>query len=185
MVLCDPGGKSVGSVLPQGHSPTWAGAHGPWALREKRVLTEDLSPEALGCLLHRLEHLPTFSAGVRDLNSHLIWACYRPPVCPRNGDIWSQLCLVLVGLLVSTPIQRALVNWLRQYRCSISSTHSKLCVSGDSQVVLVVKNPPAIAGGFRDLGSIPGLGRSPGGGHGNPLQYSSWRAPRTEEPGGL
>ena len=33
----------------------------------------------------------------------------------------------------------------------------------------VVKNPPANAG---DAGLIPGLGRSPGGGHGNPLQYS-------------
>ena len=149
-------------------------------------MTEDLSPEALGCLLHQLEHLPTSSAGVRDLNSHLVWAYYRPPVCPRNGDIWSQLCLVLlVGLLVSTPIQSALVNWLRQYRCSISSTHSKLCVSGDSQVALVVKNLSANAGDFRDLGSIPGLGRSPGRGHGNPLQYSSWRIPWTEEPGRL
>ena len=44
--------------------------------------------------------------------------------------------------------------------------------SGASQVVLVVKNPPANAGDIRDMGSIPGLGRSPGGGHGNPLQYS-------------
>ena len=34
----------------------------------------------------------------------------------------------------------------------------------------VVKNPPANAG---DTGSIPGLGRSPGEGNGNPLQYSS------------
>ena len=41
-----------------------------------------------------------------------------------------------------------------------------------SQVALVVKNLPANAGNIRDLGSIPGLGRSPGGGHGNPLQYS-------------
>ena len=41
-----------------------------------------------------------------------------------------------------------------------------------SQVALVVKNPPASAGDLRDVGSIPGLGRSPGGGHGNPLQYS-------------
>ena len=40
-----------------------------------------------------------------------------------------------------------------------------------SQVVLVVKNPPANVGDIKDLGSIPGLGRSPGGGHGNPLQY--------------
>ena len=36
-----------------------------------------------------------------------------------------------------------------------------------------------------DLGLIPGLGRSPGGGHGNPLQYFAWRTPWTEEPGRL
>ena len=41
-----------------------------------------------------------------------------------------------------------------------------------SQVALVVKNPPARAGGVRDVGSIPGSGRSPGGGLGNQLQYS-------------
>ena len=40
-----------------------------------------------------------------------------------------------------------------------------------SQVVLVVKNLPANAGDIRDTGSIPGSGRAPGGGHGNPLQY--------------
>ena len=48
----------------------------------------------------------------------------------------------------------------------------------------VVKNPPASAGDVRDKGSIPGSGRSPGGGHGNPVQYPclenpmerSWRA---------
>ena len=39
-------------------------------------------------------------------------------------------------------------------------------------MALLVKNPPANAGDIRDTGSIPGLGRSPGGGHGNPLQYS-------------
>ena len=36
----------------------------------------------------------------------------------------------------------------------------------------MVKNPPANAGDVRDLGSIPGSGRSPGGRNGNPLQYS-------------
>ena len=36
----------------------------------------------------------------------------------------------------------------------------------------MVKNPPANAGDIRDAGLIPGLGRSPGGGHGNPFQYS-------------
>ena len=39
-------------------------------------------------------------------------------------------------------------------------------------VVIVVKNPPADSGDARDSGSIPGLGRSPRGGHGNPLQHS-------------
>ena len=55
-------------------------------------------------------------------------------------------------------------------------------VIGIPQLVLVVKNPPANA---RDTGSIPGLGKSPRGGNGNPLQYSclensmdigAWRA---------
>jgi len=35
------------------------------------------------------------------------------------------------------------------------------------------------------MGSIPGLGRSPEGGNGNPPQYLSWEIPWTEEPGGL
>ena len=39
-------------------------------------------------------------------------------------------------------------------------------------MALVVKNPPADAVDVRDTGSIPGLGRSPGEGNGNPLQYS-------------
>ena len=52
-------------------------------------------------------------------------------------------------------------------------------------MVLVVKNPPANAGDVRDTASISGLGRSPGGGHGNPLQYSCLGIPWTEEPGGL
>ena len=38
-----------------------------------------------------------------------------------------------------------------------------------SQVALVVKNPPVNAGDIRDVSSILGSGRSPGGGHGNPL----------------
>ena len=40
------------------------------------------------------------------------------------------------------------------------------------QVAGVVKKPPARAGDIRDVGSIPGLGRSTEGGHGNPLQHS-------------
>ena len=54
-----------------------------------------------------------------------------------------------------------------------------------SYVALVVKNLLANAGDIRDAGLIPELGRFPGGGHGNPLQYSSWRIPWTEEPDSL
>ena len=43
--------------------------------------------------------------------------------------------------------------------------------------MLVVKNLPASAGDIRDAGSIPGLRRSLGGGHGNPLQYSCLENP--------
>ena len=49
--------------------------------------------------------------------------------------------------------------------------------AGTSQVALAVKNSPASAEDIRDSGSIPGLGRSPGGGHGNPLQYSCLENP--------
>ena len=41
----------------------------------------------------------------------------------------------------------------------------------------MVKDPPANAGNRRDMGSIPGSGRSPGGGYGNPLQYSCLENP--------
>ena len=70
-----------------------------------------------------------------------------------------------------------------------------------SQVAPVVKNLPGNAGDIRDTGSIPGLGRSPGGGNGNPLLYSclenlidreAWRVmvhrltkSRSEEPSRL
>ena len=52
-------------------------------------------------------------------------------------------------------------------------------------MALAVKNPPANAGDVRDESSIPGSGRSPGGGHGNPLQYSCLENPMTEESGRL
>ena len=42
----------------------------------------------------------------------------------------------------------------------------------------VVKNPPANAGDTGDMGSIPGSGRSPGVGNGNPLQYSCLENPK-------
>ena len=46
----------------------------------------------------------------------------------------------------------------------------------------MVKNLSDNAGDIRDVGLTPGLERSPGGGHGSPLQYSCWESPWTEEP---
>ena len=46
-----------------------------------------------------------------------------------------------------------------------------------SHMVLIIKNQSASAGDIREAGSIPGSGRSPGGGHGNPLQYSRLENP--------
>ena len=55
-------------------------------------------------------------------------------------------------------------------------------VKTPSLVVQTVKNPPASSG---EADSSPGSGRSLGEGNGYPLQYSYWRIPSTEEPGGL
>ena len=49
----------------------------------------------------------------------------------------------------------------------------------------MVKNLPANARDIRDADSTLGLGRSPGGGHGDPLQYSCLENPMDEEPNGL
>ena len=49
----------------------------------------------------------------------------------------------------------------------------------------MVKKLPANAGGIGDAGPIPGSGRTPGGGHSNPLRVLAWRIPWTEKPGGL
>ena len=55
----------------------------------------------------------------------------------------------------------------------------------DSQVALVVKNPPGNARDIRDVGSIPGSKRSPGDGNGNPLQYSCLGNAMDRGPGRL
>ena len=61
--------------------------------------------------------------------------------------------------------QSGLKFWLLLTSCVTSHR-------GVSQVAQIQENPPANAGEKRDMGSIPGSGRSPGGGHGNPFQYS-------------
>ena len=74
------------------------------------------------------------------------------------------ICKVLVDILY-------LLRGVSLFFLKILLGDIRLCVWA-SQVALVVKCPPASAGDIRDLGSIPGLGRSPGGRHVNPLQDS-------------
>ena len=52
-----------------------------------------------------------------------------------------------------------------------------MCTYWTSQVVLVVKNLPANTGEVSEVGLIPGSGQSPGGGNGNPLEYSCLENP--------
>ena len=63
--------------------------------------------------------------------------------------------------LTSEKLKKDPVTWVR------------MCTRWASQAALVVKTPPASAGDVRDVGSIPGSGRSPGEGHGHAIQYSS------------
>ena len=72
----------------------------------------------------------------------------------KVGDLWSRRWKRGASGLKSG-------QWMRLYDSL-----------GASQVVLVVKTPPTNAGNIGDVGSIPGLRRSPGKGHGNPPQYS-------------
>ena len=65
----------------------------------------------------------------------------------------------------------------RRVKTQVRSLASHALGSGASQVVLVVKNITANAGDIRDAGLIPALGRPPGGGHDNPLQYSCLENP--------
>ena len=87
----------------------------------------------------------------------------------------------MIKILLGHPLTRPLVR--PGTGCNFFSLGSALIsrqfkpLRGASQVVLVVKNPPASAGDKRDTGSISGSGRSPGGGHGNPLQCSCLKDP--------
>ena len=60
--------------------------------------------------------------------------------------------------------------------CNLSS-YDTLISFWASQVTLIVKNPPLNSGDIRDTSSVPGIRRSPGGGHGNPFQYSCLENP--------
>ena len=91
--------------------------------------------------------------------------CFCPEKClqssehvPRDGA-----CMRVSRIGFSPQLITALRHRL------ISNSLMGSALLGASQVVLVVKNPPASAGGVTHVGSIPGSGRSPGGGQPTPV----------------
>ena len=89
------------------------------------------------------------------------------PLCIMHEFFGFLLCLV-------GGIELHLVHFVLKWKSPIFNVNY---LPRASQVELVVKNLPANAGDVRDVGSMPGSGRSPGGGHSNPLQYSCLENP--------
>ena len=79
--------------------------------------------------------------------------------------------------LGSQRVRHNLVTKQQQQQLSRSPTISEIYPELSVSRRLSVKNPPAKAGVTRDVGLIPGSGRSPAGGNGNPLQYSCLENP--------
>ena len=88
--------------------------------------------------------------------------------------LWIQL---LIGCSGKSPIQRSEQQFMPALRCNTPVIMGNnifllnICIEGFPGGA-VVENPPANVGDARDAGSIPGSGRSPGGGNGNALQCS-------------
>ena len=93
--------------------------------------------------------------------------------CYTASQLPSARCYCLLPFSVSVPCPTsASGNHLSDKLLALKPC-LRVCFWGDpASQVLAVKNPPAKAGDARDTGLIPGSGRSPGGGNGNPLQYS-------------
>ena len=99
---------------------------------------------------------------------------------------YSKKCLL--PLTRHSVVLSLLLAWIRLicFLQDLIIVAGSICAIGASQVALAVKNLPANARDLRDAGSIPGSGRFPRRGHGNPLQYSclenpmnrgAWQAP--------
>ena len=114
---------------------------------------------------------------------------------PLLQEEWGRVCLGKRqwGKIFLNVLRKRCQNLRSFYRkakalflwVDSSVVSAQLSLGQTSPVVLVVKNLPTNAGDARDSGSIPGLGRCPGGGPGSPLQDSCLENPWKEEPGGL
>ena len=149
-----PKDTGVGSLsLLQGIFPTWG-----------------LNPGLPHCrwILYQLSH----KGSPRTLE----WVAY--PFSSRSSQPrnWTGVSCIAGGFFTNWAM-RDLDTSNFPSLCLGSLYWSPLRVRRASQVALVVKNRHVNAGDARDVGSVPGLGRSPGEGNGNPLQYSCLENP--------
>ena len=97
------------------------------------------------------------------------------PRCRQILYYWSHQGSLRVLEWVAYPFSRG-TSWPRSWT-GVSCIAGGFFTGWASREAPVVKDPPAIAGDMGDTGSVPGLGRSPGEGNGNPLQYSCLEIP--------
>ena len=117
-----------------------------------------------------------FTGKMRDVNRFWHWLCQGKGVMSRKGALtgegWEE-CV--------SGWERQSLSWSPTVCWAPHQTEARFlcisCVLGAFQVALVLKNPLANVGHTGDTGSIPGSGRSPGGGHGNPFQCSCLESP--------
>ena len=93
----------------------------------------------------------------------------------KKGDCWIQRFMVPVNHWTSHQLPKKNGAALVSISCQLPNVLGFL---GVSQLSIVVKNPP---GNARDVGLIPGSGRAPGEGNGNPFQYSCLENPMVRE----
>ena len=99
----------------------------------------------------------------------LFTLCFQLSLCYTT--LVSKGCAAFILTLISESHTHPLFKWYltsRHFLLEISWDYGR---DGASQMAPVVKNPLANAGDIKDTDLIPGLEKSPGGGHGNPLQY--------------
>ena len=107
----------------------------------------------------------------------IYWKCWKKIKLPAQNILCNKVVLLKWRRERLSQTNKSWgSSWLLDLIC-------KNCWS--SQVALVGKNHLANAGDVRDVGLIPGWGRSPGEGHATYSSILAWRIPWTEEPGGL
>ena len=151
---------SLASILLSNHAESYAIPKTCFFFFPKRSTFNISLPSRHGCLFILQNSIP------------------RRPLQARHPSVWYRrpACFIPLCSPFSEPFVTLYFDCCTSPSPTLDSVlHVGLPPGG-------VKNPPANAGDRRDVGSIPGLERSFGGGHGNPIR---WRIPWTEEPGGV